>query len=196
MIETEAAGWSHTATTAITVVGGIITALVTHWLTKRKTDPALATIEPSRHIDNITDPPTREALLALEHELELRRQVLHAYLNAQRIACWESDKHGACVFASDRLAEYVGLDKADILGDGWVTNLHDDDKERVYRAWKAAVKQKRGFIMTYTFVHADGVEVKVTANSQPILRDRMNPDGTLSREMRGMIGVLTPVNNE
>jgi PAS domain S-box-containing protein len=177
-------------------VGGIITALVTHWLTKRKTDPALATIEPSRHLDNITDPPTREALLALEHELELRRQVLHAYLNAQRIACWESDKHGACVFASDRLAEYVGLDKADILGDGWVTNLHDDDKERVYRAWKAAVKQKRGFIMTYTFVHADGVEVKVTANSQPILRDRMNPDGTLSREMRGMIGVLTPVNNE
>jgi PAS domain S-box-containing protein len=196
MIETEAAGWSHTATTAITVVGGIITALVTHWLTKRKTDPALATIEPSRHIDNITDPPTREALLALEHELELRRQVLHAYLNAQRIACWESDKNGACVFASERLAEIVGLDRADVLGDGWVTNLAEEDRDRVYRAWGNAVRQKRGFMMTYTFVHANGTRVKVSANSQPILRDTHAQDGTLSRELRGMIGVLTPVNNE
>lgn len=199
MFETPApaeSGWPHTITTAITVVGGLLTIVVTHLLTRKKKTPDAAldiTDTGRRHIDQVADLPTRDALLALEEELQIRRQALHAYLNAQRIACWESDKHGACVFASDKLAEYVGLDKADILGDGWVTNLHDDDKERVYRAWKAAVKQKRGFIMTYTFVHADGVEVKVTANSQPILRDRINPDGTLSREMRGMIGVLKPV---
>ena len=191
-------GWSHTATTAITVIGGIITAIVTHWLTKRRSSASAIdkTVDAARHIDNIADPPTREALLALEDEIQVRRQVVHAYLNAQGIACWESDKNGACVFASERLAELVGLDRSDVLGDGWVTNLAEEDRDRVYKAWLNAVRQKRGFVMTYAFVHADGKRVKVSANSQPILRDAHLPDGTLSRELRGMIGVLTPLNDE
>lgn len=195
MVEDAALGWSHTATTAITVIGGIITAVVTHWLTRRRSPDA--SIEKAsdavRHIDSIADPPTREALLALEDEIQVRRQVVHAYLNAQGIACWESDKNGACVFASERLAELIGLDRADVLGDGWVTNVAEEDRDRVYAAWLNAVRQKRGFVMTYTFVHADGKKVRVSANSHPILRDQTLPDGTLSRELRGMIGVLTPL---
>ncbi|TXH48795.1 MAG: PAS domain S-box protein [Desulfurellales bacterium] len=194
MIEPEAvSNWSQTATTAITVIGGIITAIVTHYFTKRKTQAADKdkTVDAARHIDNITDSPTREALLALEDEIHVRRQVVHAYLNAQGIACWESDKHGSCIFASERLAEIVGLDRADILGDGWVTNLAEADRDRVYKAWQNAVSQKRGFTMTYMFIHADGAQVRVSANAHPILRDTMNHDGTLSRELRGMIGVLT-----
>lgn len=194
MVEDAALGWSHTATTAITVIGGIVTAVITHWLTKRKTSAAIdRTTDAVRHIDNVNDPPTKEALLALEDEIHVRRQVVHAYLNAQGIACWESDKNGACIFASERLAELVGLDRADVLGDGWVTNLAEEDRDRVYQAWLNAVRQKRGFIMTYAFVHADGRKVTVSANSQPILRDIKTTDGTLYRELRGMIGVLTPL---
>jgi PAS domain S-box-containing protein len=195
----ESSSWATTATTAITVAGGIIATIVTHVLTKRaavqKTEATHAP-DPKPVIEAVADPPTREALLALEEEIHVRRQTVNAYLNAQGIACWESDKHGACIFASDHLAELVGLDRSDVLGNGWVTNLVEEDRERVYKAWTRAVEQKRGFQLTYTFEHSDGLRVMVRANSQPIVKTKTLPDGTISRELRGMIGILTKIKED
>jgi PAS domain S-box-containing protein len=99
------------------------------------------------------------------------------------VAFWESDKDGLCVFASDKLAEYIDQNPSDILGNGWITTLHPDDAERVTRSWDFAVKQRRAFIETYRFIHSDGTVATVQGNCHPILNTK--------REIVKFIGVLT-----
>lgn len=99
------------------------------------------------------------------------------------VAFWESDANGQCVYASDKLAEYVGQNPEDILGSGWVTTLHVDDVRRVSDAWDFAVQQRRAFLCDYRFVHQDGTEVLVQGHCHPILNKR--------REIVKFVGLLT-----
>lgn len=100
------------------------------------------------------------------------------------LAFWESDAEGSCIHASEKLAKLVGRSQADILGNGWVATLKASDKRRIFTAWKEAVEQKRAFIETYTFVHDNGREITVRAESKPVI---------VHGEVRGWLGVLREV---
>ena len=109
-------------------------------------------------------------------ESEFRRKLM------DDVAFWESDKNGNCVYASDKLGEVIGLPPNDILGNGWITNVKDEDKSRVFKEWTYAVEQKRRFIQNYTFIHNDGTEIKVQGQSEPIIHNG---------KIEGFVGILT-----
>lgn len=118
---------------------------------------------------------------AMLRENAVRRQ----QISATGLAFWESDAEGKTIFASDALSELIGVDVDGILGNGWVTNLHSEDRERVCEEWAAAMTQKRAFISTYRFQHRDGQHVTAQGRSHPIL-DR-------NGVVLGHVGTLTPV---
>jgi len=175
--------WSAVIGTVATGIIGLATLLITEWIKRRKAKAELETTKIPT-IDDIEDERIRAAFRHLEKKIATLTRVLDTIFNAQGDAFWRSDHNGKCVFASDELARLIGLDKQDILGDGWVTNLKEEDKERVFRAWDQAVQQKRGFIMRYSFVHSDDTEVKISANAQPIVVDG---------QLEGYIGVLKEI---
>jgi len=124
----------------------------------------------------------RDMLTLITIQIFIESESRRKLLDASGLPFWESDANGKCIFASDRLGEIIGLDTKDILQDGWVTNLKDSDKSRVYKEWNYAVEQKRRFIQNYTFVRDDGSEVKVQGHAQPVLHN-----GKAS----GFVGILT-----
>ena len=102
---------------------------------------------------------------AMLRENAVRRQ----QMSATGLAFWEADEDGKTIFASDAMSALIGAEQDDILGNGWVTNLHSEDRDRVFEEWNSAITQKRAFLSTYRFTHRDGQSVQVQGRSHPIL---------------------------
>ena len=187
-------GWIEVAKSAITVGGTIIVAWFGHRVWKQRKKDEAENCEKELTDSQIDCYPIQDVLariLALEkvieelaEDLDTRRQVLIAVLNAMELACWQSDENGKCVFASNKLSEVIGLPANQILGDGWVTNLIESDKPRVFAEWESSVKQKRMFVMKYAFIHDNDVIVNVRAVSSPII---------VKGKLQGFIGILEEV---
>lgn len=132
-----------------------------------------------------TDPmQLLESLRNVETALQGVRQTTWTILDISGLAFWESDPAGNTVYASSHLAELVGLTPQAILGNGWVTTLHPDDRERVFREWQSAVSQQRFFALKYRFQHLDGRVVTVWGKGLP-LQHRTG--------VNGFVGVLKEI---
>ena len=126
----------------------------------------------------------RDMITSLTLQGYIESQSRRRLLDASGLAFWESDRDGNYIYASEKLSDLVGLESKDILGEGWVTNLKTEDKERIFKEWTYAVKQRRKFIQTYTFVHQDSKEVKVQGHAQPIIHNN---------KIEGFVGILTEI---
>lgn len=110
----------------------------------------------------------RDAVNRIEVRLISESESRRQNMNALGLAFWEADADGSTVFASEHLAKLVGLPRERVLGNGWITNLCDEDRNRVVQAYLQSIEQQRMFIDDYTFEHGDGKLVHVHAESQPI----------------------------
>lgn len=124
-------------------------------------------------------------LLGLQSRLNVNDASRRASMNASGLAYWESDAKGACVFATKKLADIIGVAPEDAHGDGWATNLHPEDSEEVYNAWRRAVEQQRAFTKTYRFVVGEETRT-VQAQTKPII---------VGEDVVGYTGILTPIND-
>ena len=126
-----------------------------------------------------------DIIARIEAKLDLLKYTTFGILDVSGLPFWHSDKEGACTYASLELAEVIGLDQSQILGNGWVAALHPDDRHSVFDEWVAAVKQQRRFSMRYRFVHRDGQVITVDAAGLPLFDAR--------HEVAGYVGVLKRV---
>lgn len=124
-------------------------------------------------------------LLGLQSRLNVNDAARRASMNASGLAYWESDTKGACVFATKKLADLIGVTPEDAQGDGWATNLHPEDSEEVYNAWRRAVEQQRAFTQTCRFVVGGEIRT-VQAQTKPII---------VNADVVGYTGILTPIND-
>ena len=172
-----------------------ITAAVGLW--KKTIKPALdarrkrwdTLIEKVEAIEHQVHPNTNTSLYdmvrRLEDKLDYAEQSQLGLWDLSGIAFWRSNRDGHCIYASLALADIVGLDQTHILGNGWVTNIHPDDQDRVFKAWTDAVTQKRLFAARYRFLHRDGTISTVDGSALAL----HNKAGELS----GFIGVVKEV---
>jgi PAS domain S-box-containing protein len=52
---------------------------------------------------------------------------------------WSGPPDGTLDYGNERWRSYMGLDLAELRGEGWQRMLHPDDRERVLRAWRESV---------------------------------------------------------
>lgn len=119
-------------------------------------------------------------LMQLFIESASRRRLMDAY----GYAFWESDRNGLCTYASEELANILGLHPDEVLGNGWITNLAPEERVYVKEQWDIAVKERRRFTLNYSFVHPDGTRIRVQGLSFPIIHHG---------KVEGFVGVLTPI---
>ncbi len=67
-----------------------------------------------------------------------------------------TDVDGRCNYVNEIGARICGQSRQAIYGDGWVRTLHPDDRSRIVKAWKAAVRKQQKFELEARFCHADG----------------------------------------
>jgi len=78
---------------------------------------------------------------------------------------WQSDANGNTVHANSYMLKLLCRQDDEILGDGWVNSVHEEDRERVQREWKNAVEHKRDFHLRYRWATSAGVSIPIIAQA-------------------------------
>ena len=63
---------------------------------------------------------------------------------------------GACEYVSRQWVEFTGVEAAAQHGDGWLSVLHPDDRERAFEAWRTAIGGLCAYDLEYRVRRADG----------------------------------------
>jgi two-component system, chemotaxis family, CheB/CheR fusion protein len=103
-------------------------------------------------------------------EKALRDQVSHLQQMADSLPnlVWGSATDGGCDYLSRQWLEYTGVSLKSQVGDGWLQQIHPDDRERVRTGWRSAIKTSVEFDSKLRIRRADGVYRWFKAHSIPI----------------------------
>lgn len=112
----------------------------------------------------------KDAVLRLEKgqvrintRLDVITETQHTCMNLQRIAYWKADEDGEFVYASQSLCEIMGRNESELLGNNWVAWIIEDDKKRIFEAWKFSVENESPFDEIFTVKRKDGKRQRVAA---------------------------------
>lgn len=86
---------------------------------------------------------------------------------------WACSGNGSAWYCNARVAEYTGRSYAELLGDGWLTSVHPDDREYVKLAWKIATASSGPYEAEFRVRRRDGRYRRFRARATPVKR----PDG-------------------
>lgn len=101
-------------------------------------------IMPYRTLENVIDGVVMtftDCTTAKQLEAELREKSSELQRMAEALpeVLWQCRSDGSCVYLSPRWVEYTGVPEDAQLGDGWLQQVHEADRERLRREWGAAV---------------------------------------------------------
>jgi PAS domain S-box-containing protein len=69
---------------------------------------------------------------------------------------WSAMPDGACDYFSTQWTEHTGVVEADLLGWGWMTTLHPEDRERTRHFWLESVAERHPYDIEYRVRRRDG----------------------------------------
>lgn len=85
-----------------------------------------------------------------------------------RVATFDTDEEGHCVYVNRTYLRWTGLPLSEVLGWGWLNAIHPEDRQRVRDSWDSAVADSRRFQDTYRIVHVDGAIFTVDGSAEPV----------------------------
>ena len=100
-----------------------------------------------------------------ESAMRTSAATLRAMSDASPLGMFLADGSGACVQSNPSFERVTGLSEPAVLGDGWQSTLHPDDRERVVAAWTAATSAGTPFASVHRFVHRGGKVVWASMKS-------------------------------
>ncbi|MCL1471916.1 PAS domain S-box protein [Argonema antarcticum] len=125
----------------------------------------------------------KQAEFALR-ESQRRYQTL---AEASPVCIFNTDADGNCLYVNQRWSEMTGLCLEMAAGEGWTSNLHPDDCDRVFTEWAFAVEARVEFKSEYRFQRPDGTLVWVIGQALPEIG---NDD-----EIKGYVGTITDISD-
>ena len=100
-----------------------------------------------------------------ESAMRTSSATLRAMSDASPLGMFLADGSGACVQSNPAFERIAGLSKSAVLGNGWQSTLHPDDRERVLAAWSRATISGASFASVHRFVHRSGKVVWASMKS-------------------------------
>jgi len=91
-----------------------------------------------------------------ESAMRTSSATLRAMSDASPLGMFLADASGACVQSNPTFERITGLTEPAVLGTGWQSTLHPDDRDRVVTAWRAATTGGASFASVHRFVHRSG----------------------------------------
>ena len=117
--------------------------------------------------------------------ISLNEQMIRGILNDASHGVFHSDSTGKCLWVNPAYCKMVGRLPEDILGDGWQSYIHADDRDRVLNEWQRVVSSNREFGSRYRFTN--GLQVDAIAHP---LRDEIKTDGVPGKLLLGYQGTV------
>ncbi len=112
----------------------------------------------------------RAELLAAEKTRQLSESESR-FRNLIQIAptgTFQTNAVGDCEFVSDRWCKMTGLDPTQAYGKGWMSAIHPEDLEWVFKEWAESITGSRPFDLEYRYLKPDGSVVWVHGLSETI----------------------------
>jgi PAS domain S-box-containing protein len=100
-----------------------------------------------------------------------------------RVALYQTDAQGRCVYVNTALCELFGLSEKEALGVGWLDRVHPEDRDRVSAARQYATSTIPVFHIEYR-IHQNGKTRWLAAFSTALMEG-----GTFA----GRIGTITDI---
>ncbi len=110
-----------------------------------------------------------------------REERFRSLVTATAQVVWTTDATGLMVEDSPTWRAFTGQSLEEGRGNGWLEAVHPEDRTRVARAWREAVRSRSVYETEYRLRRPEGGYTPTMARAAPVL----NPDGTL-REWVGM----------
>jgi PAS domain S-box-containing protein len=85
-----------------------------------------------------------------------REPLLHALADSSPAILWITDRTGACTFVSRRWTEQTGQTPSQALGDGWLDQIHPDDRRKIVDVLRAATERREPFAVDCRIRDASG----------------------------------------
>src|SRR4051812_11923331 len=100
-----------------------------------------------------------------EDRMRTSSATMHAMSAASPLGMFLADASKACVQSNSAFQRITGLSEAGVLGDGWQSALHPEDRKRVVAAWNAFTTSEAQFTSVHRFVHRSGKVVWTSMRS-------------------------------
>ncbi|MCK6615755.1 MAG: PAS domain S-box protein [Ignavibacteriaceae bacterium] len=100
------------------------------------------------------------------------------------VGIFKTDPDGLTTYVNIKWCELAGITPDEAMGDGWLTALHPDDRERIHKKWKRDSTIKTNSEAEYRFVRHDGSVVWVIGFAVPEM---------IEGRIAGYIGTITDV---
>ena len=101
------------------------------------------------------------------------------------VGIFQTDVNGQFIYTNERWAEMAGLDPDQAAGDGWLTAIHPEDRERLRSEWKQVAAADACGTAEYRYLRPDGVAVWVSVRTVPLHHE--------SGKVSGHIGTVADV---
>lgn len=93
----------------------------------------------------------RDVIDRVERDLSLSKARTKILLGMSNHGVYEADHEGKCVWVNRKWTEIAGLLPEEALGNGWVTAIHPEDRDKVFTEWTNSIKAERDFDLVYRF---------------------------------------------
>jgi PAS domain S-box-containing protein len=98
---------------------------------------------------------------------------------------WLGDSQGQCIYLNKALREFWGIEVSDLPRFTWASTLLPEDRDMLFSAVGAAMKERAAFTVRARYRRADGAIRVLESRAEP----RFAPNG----EFLGMVGINTDV---
>lgn len=123
-----------------------------------------------------------------EEALSLSERRYASLVEASPAGIFRTDLNGKTTFVSQRWSQISGVKAEDALGDGWLTAVHPQDRDRILNAWEKATQEQCSSTAEYRFIHPDGTVRWVRGHAAP----ETGADGRIV----GYVGVIIDITEE
>ena len=106
-----------------------------------------------------------------------RRQVIQQgfvrhLLNHQPVGIFETDNKGNYLWVNPTYLDVVGRQLDELIGRGWISCIHPEDRERISVEWSNAVSQERESNFECRLVCDENVVTRVRFKANPVRNER------------------------
>jgi PAS domain S-box-containing protein len=101
----------------------------------------------------------------------------HAMMNLFTAPVFSTDTDGQYTHVNQHFETMTGYGERELLGRGWISAVHPEDRDQVRSAWEQAIADKRAFKHAFRYRHRLGYSVIVRVEAQPLACDGELPFG-------------------
>lgn len=94
-----------------------------------------------------------------EEALRSSEAKFRAMNDASPLGVFVTNPEGECIYSNVAFQTISGYIAEQLLGDGWIKGVHEDDKQNVAHKWLEAISKKQKFESIHRYVKPDGSSV-------------------------------------